>query len=229
MRKGSKPGIQAVILYGSYGRGDAVSDSDVDVCVFTANTGGTTEDTIRALVPSLPNKPLNLVFYPPEAIKAMLDYGSLFLWHIKLEGKALFGHEYVEAILKGLKPFDQHLKEILFLMGLLLDLKEAMNSSWMPNELDLSILFTIARNTCIVLCHKQGKIVFGRYMCYKTACHLFPDLPLTEHTFSYLSKWKTIYERSPDPGARLPDRYEMRGLILEIERFLNYAYEQTKR
>ena len=84
MRCDTKANVKAVILYGSYSRGDAVSESDVDICVFTANESPTTEEDIRDQAPNLPNKPLNLVFYSQKAVHAMLDYGSLFLWHIKI-------------------------------------------------------------------------------------------------------------------------------------------------
>lgn len=225
----SSSDVKAVILYGSYGRRDECLDSDVDVCVLTVTESKTTEEAIRVLVPNLPDKPLDLVFYSQKAIKAMLDYGSLFLWHIKLEGKALLGQRYLEDILEDLKPFERHYDEILYHINLLLDLKELMNSnSWIPNELDLSLLFTIARNTCMILSHKRGIPVFGRYACYKAAMEIYPDLPLASHTFSYLSKWKTIYERSPDPGSRLPERKDIQRLISETERLLKYGYEHTK-
>ena len=228
MRRETKTDVKAVILYGSYGRGDAVSDSDVDVCVFTAIERTRTEEAIRDQVPNLPNKPLNLVVYSQEAVHAMLDYGSLFLWHIKLEGKVLLGHEYVESLMKELKPFVRHHDEILYHKDLLLDIEDAVNSSWTPNELDLSLLFTISRNTCMILSHKRGEPVFDRYECYKTARRLCPDLPLTSQTFFYLSKWKTIYERTPDPSANLPDRNDMQRLISETQRLLDYGHEHTK-
>lgn len=228
MRRDTKIDVKAVILYGSYGRGDAVSDSDVDVCVFTSNERTSTEEAIRDLVPNLPNEPLNLVVYSQKAVRAMLDYGSLFLWHIKLEGKVLLGREYVKSFMKELKPFVRHHDEIIYHRDLLLDIEDAVNSSWTPNELDLSLLFTISRNTCMILSHKRGEPVFGRYECYKTARRLCPDLPLTSQTFFYLSKWKTIYERTPDPSAKLPDKNDMQRLISETQHLLDYGHEYTK-
>ena len=224
----NKENIKSVILYGSYGRGNERSNSDVDVCLFYRTNIAITEENLRKFCPNLPQKQLTVSGYPHKAITEMVEYGSLFLWHLKLEGKILYGNKYFRSALENLKTFDRHNDEILYHNSLLKDLKKAFNRILIPNECDLSLLFTIARNTCMILSHKCGIPVFDRYECYRTVNQLFRDLPLSNLTFEYLSKWKSIYERIPDSNVNLPDIDKMRTIILELDHLLDFAHEHTK-
>lgn len=106
--------ILSIILFGSYARGDSRPDSDIDVCVLLERDSFPDESEVRRLAPSLANGQLSLVFYSKDAIADMIDYGSLFLWHIKLEGVTLYGHEYADGILGRLNPFVRHQDEISY-------------------------------------------------------------------------------------------------------------------
>jgi predicted nucleotidyltransferase len=223
----SQAGIKAIILYGSHARGDANSDSDVDICAFTHSTLHPTEAEVRLLAPSIPQGTVTLSVYCERDVVSMLEYGSLFLWHLKLEGRVLYGAEYVAKRLEQLRAFRRHRTEIAFYTTLLSDLERVSNPGWIANEFDLSLLFTIARNTCTILAHKAGVPVFGRVDCYITAARVFPDLPLDLVTYSDLSKWKSVYERGLNCREDLPSGDDMARLFILIRGLLEYADEQT--
>ena len=220
--------ISTVILFGSCARGDATHDSDVDVCAFLREGRAPEQHELRRLAPSLPDEPLSLVSYSEHDLAAMLSYGSLFLWHIKLEGQVLYGHEHAITLLNTLKPFTRHHEEILYHKSLLADLIAASAVVCLPNEFDLSLLFTIARNTCMILSHKEGIPVFSPRECYCRAASVFPDMPLPEVAYSQLSGWKAVYERGRAPRNPLPHSREMRDLLSMISELLEYADERTR-
>ena len=60
------------------------------------------------------NYQLKPVFYYASVVDLMIENGSLFLWHLKLEGKVLYGKGHFDKIIKNLKPFRCHHEEIMY-------------------------------------------------------------------------------------------------------------------
>lgn len=220
--------IKAVVLYGSHARGDADNYSDKDVCVFTKKYTPVDETQLTSFLPFLGGTTLSLTTYCQNDLTAMLEYGSLFLWHIKLEGRLVHGKEYLAPQLESLMPFQRHHAEIAYHAGIFDDLLNAATTPCMGNEFDLSLLFTIVRNTCMILAHKAGTPVFGRLTCYHVAAQMFHDLPLDETTYFKLSKWKSVYERGADAQRNLPSTKEMTQLMTKVQHFLEYADANTR-
>ena len=80
-------GVRAVCLVGSVARGDARPDSDVDLVVVC-------ERPVRELVAGLPDiirddDHLSLICRTPDQVREMAFGGSLFLYHVRTEGKVL--------------------------------------------------------------------------------------------------------------------------------------------
>ncbi len=221
--------ILSIILYGSHARKDHDAASDYDICVFTRER--TSEELkiedIAEVVSSLHSSNINLVTYPASAVSAMLSHGSLFLWHLKLEGKVLYGEQYFTNKLRKLARFKTHYDDIKYHDELFNDLKKAWNVLSIVNELDLSLLFTIVRNTCMVLAHKQGRPTFGRLSSYHAAKEALPSLPLTIEMYTYLSQWKILYERQCDNTLKLPTADAFRKILTETDNFLQYALHKT--
>jgi predicted nucleotidyltransferase len=220
--------IKAVVLYGSHARGDANHDSDKDVCVFTQKYTPVDEIQLTSLLPVLGDTTLSLATYCQNDLTAMLEYGSLFLWHIKLEGRIVHGKDYLAPQLERLTPFQRHHAEIVYHAEIFDDLLNATTTPCTANEFDLSLLFTIVRNTCMILAHKAGVHVFGRLACYHVAAQMFHDLPLDETTYLKLSMWKSVYERGADAQRTLPSTKEMSRLMTQVQRLLEYADANTR-
>jgi predicted nucleotidyltransferase len=221
--------ILSIILYGSHARKDHDSSSDCDICVITRErpkrefTMSDLEDQIGPL--KLAN--VTIVTYPEAVLNSMLVNGSLFLWHLKLEGDILYGRRYLSEKLLSLDHFKTHLEEINYHEELFYNLKMAWQRLSIVNELDLSLLFTIARNTCMVLTHKSGKPSFGRLSSYTSAKESFSSLPITIDQYLYLSKWKLLYERESSTFMPLPSRDAFQELLSIIEHLLQFAIRKT--
>ncbi len=217
--------IQSIILYGSHARKDNDISSDFDLCVLTKKRESheLKQEEIKEAIGSLETSNLTPVSYPDAVVDSMLEYGSLFLWHLKLEGKVLYGEDYFTNKIKKLKPFKTHYDEIMYHSEMLQDVQSSWDFLSIPNEFDLSILFTLSRNTCMVLSHKAGKLSFGRLSSFSTAKELFPDLPMSIDEYIYLSSWKIIYERDCDTKHPLPKPDEYKKLLSDVEGLLNYA------
>lgn len=223
--KTMNPNILSIILYGSKARKDNDTSSDLDLCLLTKNRdkNDMRQIEVSELLTDLNQEKLSPTFYPESVVNSMLAHGSLFLWHLKLEGKVLYGKEYFSKKLAKLKHFKSHKDEIIYHSLLFSDLLRSWNTLPIPNEFDLSILFTISRNTCMVLSHKVGKPSFGRVGSFITAKKMFPDLPMTLEQYIYLSNWKIVYERDAINTLNLPNRMEYEQLLAATENLISYA------
>ena len=225
-----KQNILSIILYGSYARNDQDATSDYDVCVLTESRRGYELDSneLKSLIEVPKNYQLKPVFYYASVVDLMIENGSLFLWHLKLEGKVLYGKGHFDKIIKNLKPFRCHHEEIMYHAMLFDDLIQSKEYIHQPNELDLSLLFTISRNTCMILSHKKGEPSFGRYNSYTTAKRLFPDLSLKLDDYLFLSTWKIVYERGSNKEHILPRNEQFKTILYNIGKLLRYAEDKTK-
>ena len=223
-----EPNILSIILYGSHARKDYDESSDYDICVITKERKNE-ELNIKELeeaIDPLELSEANIVCYPEAVLDSMLAHGSLFLWHLKLEGKVLYGAQYFNDKLHGLARFKTHYEEIKYHAELFHDLKRAWDLLSFVNELDLSLLFTIVRNTCMVLAHRAGKPSFGRVSSFHSAKEPYPNLPITFDQYLYLSRWKLLYERESSPPMALPNSDDFGKLLFAIDNFLQFAIQK---
>lgn len=198
--------ILSIIMFGSTARAEEDAYSDVDVCVITWES--TNESEIEAIKSIIDDnyglQDTEIIVYSSDQFETMNAYGSLFLWHLKLEGKVLFDRNYFCQVMKRLSVYEKHLCELDFHADLLTDVASSMERLRIVNELDLSQLFTICRNTCMILSHFNKEFAFGRKSAFQSARRIYNDLPLTEEEYTYLSKWKLRYERSLFDDLELP-------------------------
>lgn len=222
--------ILSLILFGSYSRKDNDPSSDLDLCVITRDSieHEIKHEDIKELISSYDTSSVSLVSYTDSLIDTMLNYGSLFLWHLKLEGQVLFGEEYFKNKLRFLKPFKSHYDEVLYHSEMYEDVLNCWKTLSIPNELDLSILFTLTRNTCMILSHKYGKPSFGRLNSFVSAKEVFPDLPMSIDEYIHLSLWKILYERDFPSIKTLPSSEEYNIILLKVDGVLKYALRRLE-
>lgn len=220
--------ILAVVLFGSVARGDWDSVSDKDVFVMCED-GSNAEDLLR-----LKDKcrkafaDANISAYRVKDVRIMASIGSLFLWHLKLEGQVLLSRKRsFEREIEGLQPYAGYRGDLHTYRDILADIETSLKRNGDLTECDLSLLFTLARNTCMLLCMKAGVPKFGRKDVYVSARQLFSNsLPLREEIYEYLFTWKMWYERGVPPVVALPDTLCSTNLIVAVRTFLNYGVQR---
>jgi len=89
-RIGTEFGAERVILFGSYARGDAGEDSDVDLLVIRRFRGKGVHQSVRIQLELRPPFPVDLIVRTPQAIERRLRMGDYFIQSILEEGKVLY-------------------------------------------------------------------------------------------------------------------------------------------
>ena len=221
------PDILAIILYGSYARKDHSKNSDCDICVFTRENAAYRIDQ-QAIIKYIdfPAENIEISQYSLKLLDAMLDYGSLFLWHLKDEGRIIYGKKFIEKKFKCLKNFADHKSQLLYYQEIYNDLEKSLLYNELPNELDLSILFTLIRNVCLMLSHKIGLVTFNKLDCFKIVIKNFRRLPFTLDEYTKLLEWKLLYERNIASHKTLPDIKEYKRIVSRVGGAIDYAIKE---
>ena len=81
---------ERIILFGSYARGDANEDSDVDLFIILPFEGKSYYKATEIRSQAQPDFGVELVVRTPEDVKRRLALGDFFLLNIMEEGRALY-------------------------------------------------------------------------------------------------------------------------------------------
>ncbi len=83
---------EKIILFGSYARGTATKDSDVDLLIIMETVARSAERSwmvSRLLIPR--PFPVDILVRTPQEVKRALDKGDFFIKEIISQGKVLYG------------------------------------------------------------------------------------------------------------------------------------------
>ncbi len=89
-RIGEEFAAQQVVLFGSYARGAATADSDVDVLVVMPFEGRSADKSVEIRLTTNPPFPLDLLVRTPEVMRRRIEMGDCFLRDILRDGKVLY-------------------------------------------------------------------------------------------------------------------------------------------
>ena len=89
-RIGRQFGAERVILFGSYARGAATKDSDVDLLVIGPYEGRSVDRSVQMRMKLRPGFPVDLVLRTAEKVSQRLAMGDDFMRDILAEGKVLY-------------------------------------------------------------------------------------------------------------------------------------------
>ncbi|MCU7838967.1 MAG: nucleotidyltransferase domain-containing protein [Candidatus Thiodiazotropha sp. (ex Troendleina suluensis)] len=157
----SMPGC-AVWLYGSRARGDEDTLSDVDILVVSDSE--VSEGDILQLIPKLPVD-LSVSRYSWQEVSEMADYGSLFLHHLRTEGRVLWEAETYKGelsrLLSGMDGYKHAHRDVSGFLTVLDDVNESIQSGGILTY-ELAVLGTVLRHSSILGCWLNAKPCFGR-------------------------------------------------------------------
>lgn len=218
--------ILAVVLFGSTARkdGDAYSDKDIFVLCKDLSLDELLKIKSNFILPKVERKE-GICCYRYKDVVLMAETGSLFLWHLKLQGNVIFSKDtLLEEIFDALKPYANYRKDLDYYNNLLGDVKESFRKRNKLSEFDLSLLFTIARNTCIVISHYLGTPKFGRSNAYLVVKKAFGEkLPFPDWLYPKLCSWKLWYERGIKTHSDLNNELKCKDIIEHVDRLIEFA------
>jgi Nucleotidyltransferase domain len=204
--------------YGSNARGDQAPDSDVDVLVAG-------EDAKLIETVELPGEGrLSVSHYEWAEIEQMASYGSLFLHHLRLEGRPLLespGHE-MRRLLASLGEYQRAERELESFRRVLDDVEESIKGDFSA-PFEMSVIATAARHAAILGCYAIGEPTFGRESAFRL---ILPRLGYHDQDVEeFISLYR--FRRADDLGGALPVEIfaaevsswvgRVRGLIGEVE------------
>ena len=78
-----------MILFGSYAKGDANPDSEVDMLVIGSFEGRSVDRSVEIRMKLRPNFPMDLLVRTPEIVRERIEMGDAFMREIVERGRVL--------------------------------------------------------------------------------------------------------------------------------------------
>lgn len=219
--------VLAVFLFGSTARGDSNVNSDIDLCVVCENLNLTRLRDRKKSVAAIFDIPEDdLSIFTRDAALKMASAGSLFIWHLKQEGKVLFDRANVyKSLVQDLPEFDNYAEEIDIYKSLLSDVRSSLSMRMQAMSFDLHVLQVVVRNTCILLSSRGKTFMFSRRTAYESAKQRHLNFPINNHQFDILEQWHLYYTRNVQPEIPLPSIKCMRELLHSADMLTQLASE----
>ena len=178
----------SVWTYGSVARGDADRLSDHDVLVVGPESGELGAVMKEA---GLDGDAVSISRYSWEEIVGMAAYGSLFLHHVRLEGRPLYENDACRGRLRGvlgeLGAYALAPRDVQGFKTVLGDVAESLQRGG-AEAFELSVLGTVIRHASILGCWLLGNPTFGRLAPVKffsAAAGLAVGMPDFERLYMY--------------------------------------------
>jgi uncharacterized protein len=81
---------ERIVLFGSYARGSATADSDVDLLIILPFEGKPAAKSVEIRMKLRPRFPVDLIVHTPARVRERLDMEDPFLREIMEQGKVLY-------------------------------------------------------------------------------------------------------------------------------------------
>jgi hypothetical protein len=150
-----------VWLYGSHARGDSDAMSDLDVLVVSGDAASTVD--IATLIPM--HLAPSVSRYSWTEIAGMASYGSLFLHHVRLEGRPIYedpaSRGTLSSILNRMPPYQRATGDLNAFRRAVRDVRRSLSRGG-SLVFEASVLATVLRHSAILGCYVGGFPAFGR-------------------------------------------------------------------
>ncbi|AIU83887.1 nucleotidyltransferase domain-containing protein [Bacillus velezensis] len=219
--------LLSIILFGSKAREEEDQFSDVDIFLLVEDVcQKKMQDIITVVEKELPFENIGISIYKKSIYNKMLQEGSIFLWHLKLEGKIIYKKSNIN-LYRDLKPFKKFDDNLNIYKNIYENTKNSLKKNGV-NIFDLSQLFFVCRNLCLLTCFKLDKPTFGRTSVYFKLSEYIGLLPLKVENYSFLSKCRLNYTRGTGLEFEYPDNKNLLVILKQIESLLKVCEEIIK-
>lgn len=208
----------AIWLYGSAARGDTDRLSDIDIFSVDA-----TLDALETATRAFPKAKLSISRYSRQEVTQMATYGSLFLWHVHLEGRPL--HEegdigrQVRHLLDKLPPYARTNADIAAFQTAVSDVVESLQGGGSP-LFEAAALAMVIRHAAILGTYALGTPEFRRDGAIKRLAALLElPQPITE-TLARLQIYRLV-EEGRSVSLDVPSRDSVLGGAQLVKRVLD--------
>jgi len=216
--------LLSIVLFGSKAREDEDDFSDVDIFLLVEDIP---QDRISEIIDiiktRLPYNNIGISLYTLSSYKQLLREGSIFIWHLKLEGLIIYNKTNMDLFNK-LAPFNKFNENYLLYKKLFINTKSSLQENGI-NEYDLSHLFFLCRNICLLTCFKLKNPTFGRMSVYEKLVEMVGFLPLSQENYIFLSKWRLNFTRASCFKLDFPTESKMLKILNDIEDLLSICKE----
>jgi predicted nucleotidyltransferase len=224
--------IRSAWLFGSRARGDFDEFSDTDVVLFSEPMQLSEMVLLkRRLTEQMADDTISLSLYSVPSTEAMAKGGSLFLWHVKLEGREIFSRgTWFNHILEALAPYSREraVDDLVTLRTVLSDVESSLCKSEDTLIFEAATTFTILRNVGNIGMARLGRPAFGR---------LTPILSLAQYLGERFPLSRAEVERLVEAKLALSQKAAFRGwnwtgpellnVAKRVQSVWNYVWEET--
>jgi predicted nucleotidyltransferase len=205
--------VEAVLLFGSQVRGDSDSSSDVDIAAFVnVNSADALIEVKKRLCVSAPE--CNLSVYSLPTANLMANDGSLFLWHLKFEGKYLFSRgRSFHVIMDSLKPYscDKALRDVGTFEEVLKDVRASLTSGPELTLYEAATLFSILRSLGMIASVVDGCPNFRRVEPIEYLSRLMGgELAISDSDIECLVRARHLYARNVGDDVEIDRTFALR-------------------
>jgi predicted nucleotidyltransferase len=216
--------VLGVVSFGSYARGNAETHSDIDVCIFSSSlkSSETRDRRWYEFVSADPR--IEVSTYDAATAKVMASEGSLFLWHLKLEGRIEFQRDqFVTNLLAGLKPCRDLLQELQIHQDVYNVAFDGRRRGEKVNAFDVSVLYLVVRNVSILICAKMRKFKFGARDAFEQVYAQVGSSSVSREDFDMLLDHHLLYKRGVPLVGGIASDADCERLMLRVQQFLDAA------
>ena len=214
-----------VIEFGSTARHDTDQYSDIDICAIVDDSELDVVEGIRQAVASrYGTDESSLVCYSLSSLDHMVRSGSLFTWHLRLEGRILSDPDgIIDEALASLVPYRNYGLDVAQFKDVFADVVCEYLEAKSLNTFELHVLFVVARNICMLLTVREGHPEFGRRTVVPAARALFPSLPVSPSTVDALMAGHLAFMRNFRVSAPFVVGSAADRILKEVRALLSFA------
>jgi predicted nucleotidyltransferase len=195
------PSLEAMVLFGSRSRGDPDMNSDTDLALFARADSADELVQLRSRIMQIEPLDLrNMSVYSLRTAEEMARHGSLFLWHLKLEGRVLFKRSnWIDELMSELHEYSplKAERDLRTFEYVLEDIRDSIKSTRTTLEFELATLYSVLRNLGMIVTALSGSPCFGRIEpILKTKTSMGSTFRLTDREIRSLLRIRLMYSRN---------------------------------